>query len=335
MHRSSIIQIAAHGWPELVTECATAKPASEERLSAAPLWQIDASGRLYALRGWRPEQYTQAERVSSLLHRVYQPESLVVPVPIGVVAGGNEYLVHAAGLLWELTPWLPGCPCDATDITSQHVESACDKLALLHMRAKGLPSSEWRNSTSLYLARVAELERQLADGNFEHCDGSNLIWWPFHLPRPAEALGRAVRQVRGQYALLDFNKLPVQLVWGDAWISNFLFDQQRAVGLVDFVTVRPDTPMADLARLLGSVSGPNNHWWRIGLAAYDSQRRLDDLEWQALGALYDIGTVLSLANWLRWLAVERRTFTNQAAAVSRAAHFARRLAALLELPATM
>ena len=335
MDSSSIIQIAARGWPELVTERAIAKPASEERLSAAPLWRIDASGRSYALRGWCLERRTQVAQVFNFLRHVYEPECLLVPVPIGVSAAANEYLVQDAGMLWELTPWLSGSPCEATEITDHQLESACGKLALLHIRAKSLPISEQRDSTSRHLAQLAELERQLAAGTLDDFDTSKLAaWWPVHWPRPVDALGRAIRQARGQHALLDSKKLPAQLIWGDAWVNNFLFDHQLAVGLVDFVTVRPDTPMADLARLVGSVAWPNDRRWRKGVAAYDSQRRLTDLEWQALAALYDIGTVLSLANWLRWLTVEQRTFNHQPAAVSRAAHFAKRLAALLELPAT-
>jgi Ser/Thr protein kinase RdoA (MazF antagonist) len=81
----------------------------------------------------------------------------------------------------------------------------------------------------------------------------------------------------------------------------------------------------DLARLLGSLVREDQAAWRRGLAAY---RRLAPLEAEeeALAFALDVtGTILSVANWLRWLYEERRPFSDRSAVAHRLAELVRRL----------
>jgi Ser/Thr protein kinase RdoA (MazF antagonist) len=101
------------------------------------------------------------------------------------------------------------------------------------------------------------------------------------------------------------------------------------VGLVDFATVRVDTPHADLARLLGSATTDHPDWWQAGLDSYARVRPLSAADREFIRHLVDVGTVLSLGNWLCWLGVESRQFANPAEAHRRLHHFHRRLTELL------
>jgi hypothetical protein len=71
-----------------------------------------------------------------------------------------------------------------------------------------------------------------------------------------------------------------------------------------------DTPACDVARLLGSLVGPDPTRRQIGIAAYDSVRQLSASELLAVDAL-DAGIViLAGCNWIRWICIERRQFEN-------------------------
>ncbi len=329
------VQIAAQGWPTLVTPDARAAPVAVDRLATTPLWRLDASGNPYALRGWGHEQLQQAQLAEQFVKHVHAPMAVTVPVPLAVDRGGvGSFFLHA-GCWWELAPWLAGTSGIESPANDAQVALACRTLARLHQRAASCPSEERGQSDgpiARNLGRLTELEREFANGLLAGGDGGQLaeVWRP-SWPEPAEVLIRASQLTRQRLLPLQMATLRQQMIWGDAWHNNFLFSEALVVGMVDFATVRFDTPMADLARLLGSVGRPTDARWQTGLSAYAEVRPLDAPEGRALTVLYDSASVLSMANWLRWLAVEKRVFANQHVALARARHFAERVAILVGL----
>jgi Ser/Thr protein kinase RdoA (MazF antagonist) len=80
--------------------------------------------------------------------------------------------------------------------------------------------------------------------------------------------------------------------------------------------MRPESPAADVARLLGSMA-QNPDDWEAGIQAYQVERPLSERECQLAIIFHRSGTILSPLNWLRWIYLEGREFDNRAAVVKR------------------
>jgi len=106
------------------------------------------------------------------------------------------------------------------------------------------------------------------------------------------------------------SQVPLQFCAGDIWRDHVLFQGDRVVGLVDFGSSRVDNVSADLARLLGSMAGDDPERWRIGLAAYQAIRPLEEAERRLVKA-FDRSTVLmSGLNWIDWIYCQGREFVS-------------------------
>jgi len=77
-------------------------------------------------------------------------------------------------------------------------------------------------------------------------------------------------------------------------------------GLIDFGALRIDTPLADIARLVGSLAGDDQAARQFALESYDSLRPLSRQDRELIDLLDRANVVLSGLNWLRWLYLERR-----------------------------
>ena len=111
-----------------------------------------------------------------------------------------------------------------------------------------------------------------------------------------------------------------------------LFLDDEVSGIVDFGSMRPENVAADVARLLGSLAGDNGADWQAGLAAYQAGRRLSDDELRLI-AFFDRSTVLMGGlQWLEWMYLEKRSFDDPAAVLSRVDEFVSRLARLAHGP---
>jgi len=101
---------------------------------------------------------------------------------------------------------------------------------------------------------------------------------------------------------------------GDVWSEHVRFEGNKITGLIDFGGMRYDHPAQDLARLLGSYTQGNALRRQLALAQYAPAT--PELEPLTI-LLDDCGTIVSLCNWLRWLLLEKRPFSDQARATSR------------------
>jgi Ser/Thr protein kinase RdoA (MazF antagonist) len=142
----------------------------------------------------------------------------------------------------------------------------------------------------------------------------------------------AVRAPSVQQQLSNALRQPVLqvLCLRDIWHDHVLFTGDRVTGLVDFGALRWETVAGDLARLLGSLVGDDRSAWQQGLAAYQEVRPLEPAE-AALVEIFDAsGVLLGGLQWIRWIAVEGRTFPNRQGVILRLDEILRRL----EQPAT-
>lgn len=293
------------------------------------MWRIDTDKAQFALRGWANSDLPRAEAASKLVTHISRQASLRVPVPLATGGRFASLLYPAGGWHWELAPWLEGEADFAAHPSCERLEAMCRALAELHLTAADLPAPEQPLAIRRHFEALADLQQAGQHGHFSRLDSREL---PVKCPVGPDwgaALLRGVEVARQQLAPLQAVPLAGQWTWGDAWHNNFLLVGEQVTGVVDFATARIDTPMADLARLLGSTIVEHRDWWAGGIRAYAALRPLSEVESRAVGALCASGTVLSLANWLRWLGIERRVFAAPRAACDRMSHFALRLTHLL------
>jgi homoserine kinase type II len=92
----------------------------------------------------------------------------------------------------------------------------------------------------------------------------------------------------------------------DIWHDHVLFTGDAVTGIIDFGAMRLDTPLTDIARLVGSLVGDDDDARYFALDAYAELRPLSGDDQRLIDLLDASGQVVAAANWLRWLYVERR-----------------------------
>jgi homoserine kinase type II len=109
------------------------------------------------------------------------------------------------------------------------------------------------------------------------------------------------------------NDVPVQPCLCDLWRDHLLFVGDQLTGLVDYGALKVDHVAVDLARMLGSLVEDDAPSWESGLKAYRRLRPFSPSDEHLARMLDRSGTILGLANWLRWLYHNGRTFEDLSA----------------------
>jgi len=99
--------------------------------------------------------------------------------------------------------------------------------------------------------------------------------------------------------------------------EHFLFVGDQVSGIVDFGSMRVESPVGDIARALGSLVGDDEELRRTGLAAYEAVRPLTDNERKVVAAFDHSEVLLSAINWLDWIFCQGRQFDDWQAVLSR------------------
>jgi Ser/Thr protein kinase RdoA (MazF antagonist) len=102
---------------------------------------------------------------------------------------------------------------------------------------------------------------------------------------------------------VDFKSL-LQPAIRDVHHDHVLFTGEEVSGIVDFGSLRIDTPLADIARLVGSLVGDDQEARTSALDAYARLRPLTVQDRQLIELLDESGLVLSGLNWLTWLYID-------------------------------
>ncbi len=109
--------------------------------------------------------------------------------------------------------------------------------------------------------------------------------------------------------------LPIQWVLRDVHIEHVLFQDGQVSGIIDFDAARRDTVAVDLARWAGSfidLGLEKNRIWEAVWSGYQAVRPISACEQQLASAMEEISWYLRLANWVVWVALERREFPDSA-----------------------
>jgi Ser/Thr protein kinase RdoA (MazF antagonist) len=229
----------------------------------------------------------------------------IVADPLATKSGAT--FVEHAGHFWELAHWKQGAPQDGSLASKERLRAAFHAVAKFHQlaahyerRRGAAPSIADRHERTEYmqhrgLAEIKSAMQSIAIG-------------------PLNDAARVLYQL-AQHSLTD-SKRPVHLpVAAKLWLQpvirdihreHVLFSGDEVSGLIDFGALRIDTPLADVARLIGSLAGDDVAARQFCIDCYSELAPLSQEDRGLIDLLDDSGLILSALNWLMWLYVERR-----------------------------
>lgn len=312
-------------------------------LSGAEVWQLRFGSTYYCLRRWPGEVDASRTARVSWIHRVVARtaaagfEHLAVPRN---TKSGRTWTEHA-GHIWEVAPWLPGEACLQEKSSPTRVRAALTALARFHVAAAQVERSGESTPSPGLLARVRQLE-SLLSGEFRrrqaivrHAAGHSTRLAESLLPlarRWCELFPRVAPWVVRDLSTVAVLRVPLQPCLRDIHREHVLFVGDEVSGMVDYDAMRSDTVAGDLARLLESYVGGDADGWREGIASYEQVRPLATEERTLLPPLDASSILLSSANWIDWIYVQRIAFPSEERVRTRFAHWIERLEGLPTTP---
>lgn len=321
----------------------TVKPMPGGGFSGSQLFRVEANGGVHVLKAFPPG--TSAGRVCFVHTAVRHLRSCgVTEVPnLMPTAEGESSVADAEGHFWELQEFVRGC--SASQPTAAQAATAVRVVARIHLAAATLAENPPDIGPSPGVARRIEQAQGLvarpwsgmepdvtADANL-----ASLIR-PLRA-RAADILASGVgTSIVAGVAALTPGTLPRQTVLRDLWAPHVLYESAggtRVAGVVDCHAMGLDTPVADLARLLGSwaveAGFATAAGWEDAVRAYEQVRPLSEVERRLMPFLAASGVVFGLDNWFRWIFEQRRRFSDPAAVVSRVQQLTAALPAALDM----
>ena len=324
-----------------VQRCLSAAPG----LSGGRVWRVDSlGGESFALKRWPPGTSTsRVEEVHRTIDRIranglellpkYWPlgESTASTDPLGLTVSFDTFREDHEGCVWELADWQPGQPI-AQDAGLDVIALGAETIGRFHAASRRIGC--WQQpclAVASRRARLAELSSEiepalsrptfsLATHSLQVVVEAAVNWLRLHW----SARSRAVAD-----SLARFSSLPVTTHWvlRDVHREHVLFTQPDGTTLqpsaiIDFDAIRIDSPATDLARWVTSFSTCHRDRERAFEAVLAGHRRgsafqcgggdsLETSEFLALfSVLVETTPVLSLANWVVWLVVENRRFSD-------------------------
>lgn len=281
--------------------------------SGSLLWRVEAaSGQDYCLRRW-PAEHPTAERLE-LIHAVLDHVSRNgfsrVPVPISSSSGT---FLAVRNHLWELSRWLPGVADASAQPSAARITAAMKALADFHAGAatfqRFVGIAPTITDRLKILGQLQAEDVRVIDAALDQPLAPELDI----RARPLFEAGRAAlaHDCWQSLAAHAQDQLPLQPAIRDIHRDHVLFIGDKVSGLIDFGALRIDTPLADVARLIGSMGGADAAARQLACDAYFQQRSLSGeplttSERQLIDVLDQTGLILSVFSWLRWLYVERR-----------------------------
>lgn len=315
--------------------------------SGAAIWRVETVTGDFALRRW-PQSGLPRVRIEGLHRLLEHVRSEVRCVAVPLRTTNSTTLVSTAGQLWQLEPWLPGVADYHVRPSRERLRSAMELLAQWHLLAERFipeaAAAVWffgrsaavspaiRERFEIVAAIDAEqltrVSQSLSGGqsglvNDSAIRGLARLMFTF-FQRGREAITAELRLLR---------EIPFRLqpCLRDVWHDHLLFDGAAVTGLIDPSACRVENVAADLARLIGSLVEDDRTEWDFALAEYQRHRSLSASELALVTVLDRSGVLLSGWTWLKWLCLDRRTFSDTVAVTRRLTEIVRRMERLVSV----
>jgi homoserine kinase type II len=229
----------------------------------------------------------------------------VVAYPFKTVSGRT--FVEHADHIWELTDWRPGkadyhqFPSRTKLRAAMHVLARFHALSALHGSSGagfGTFLRRWQLANQLKQGRLADIETALKKPLDDKLD-----------ERAKRMLQLAAYQLHRFAWTEAFETAAANetfLVIRDIHHDHVLFTGDEVTGLIDFGAMDIDTPLTDIARLVGSLVGDDREDRQAAFDAYAELRPLSEDARKLIDWLDESSLVLGAMNWLTWLYLERR-----------------------------
>lgn len=234
-------------------------------------------------------------------------------IPALIPSPDGQTTCEVAGSTWELMSWLPG-DCETNrSTTAPRIAAACRALARFHEATRSNSSigpapalldrrERW---DTLQSGTLAEIRSAVSQRRIPQLDDLARAWLNKHNQLDGQLAARLAEAVAVP--------LTLQPAIRDLWRDHVLFTGDEVTGFVDFGAMRIDTPLTDLARLIGSLAGDDSQLRQVALDAYSAIRPLSPKEVRLIDLLDHTGVILSGWNWLDWLYRQDRRFPSLAA----------------------
>lgn len=287
----------------------------------------DEGGRYVLKRLGFGADRAHAAFVHRLVQHVRTRADPHIAEPAATPRGETLWQDHAGGL-WELSHFVAGVPVPRPE--GPQAVAAAAALARVHEAAASLPGHppllavprslvERRRRAVEFAGRPWSRLRAgaVAAGHAAHPDLAAAVATRVSIAN-ATLSDCGGRGMIDRLARLEPTACLVQAVLRDVWHEHVLFADQPDGGVAGFIDAQAagiDTPITDLARLLGSWQP------RLGTAHLPLAKRWPEA-WQAYAAvrplpagaerlaqlLHAAGVVFGLDNWFRWTLEEGRVF---------------------------
>jgi homoserine kinase type II len=299
-------------------------------LSGALFWRITLPQQEFILRRW-PGEHPTPERlrfIHAVLRHACDRGIAFIPLPLATRDG--QSFVGYDGHLWELGPLMPGAADFERNPSTEKLQAAMRTLAQFHLAVADFDATRFNTPqpASPIWRRIARLTQPHPEGIVALARAVTDSIWPELAPLAREfvaALPGAAMRALAFLEPVSSAALPLQPCIRDVWHDHVLFTGDKVTGIIDFGALDFDTPAVDIARLLGSLAGDDRGRWQNGIDAYTTVRPLSPEERAALPAFDASATVIALANWVRWIYIERRHFENRPQVVARFAALLNRM----------
>jgi Ser/Thr protein kinase RdoA (MazF antagonist) len=241
----------------------------------------------------------------------------IVPTLLNWPCHPNATRCTEAGSHWELMQWMPGHPL-SEDASPGRIGAGAAAIARFHrsvadmgVRIEVPPAILNRLHRLRELHQIVpqlRLDREL-DPRLQPVVQSacQLLAWKW------TGLRLSLEQMLQTHAE---RAIPIQWVLRDVHRGHVLFEHDHVSGLIDFDAIRCDTPLTDLARWVSDfVVGRDDQVaiWDSAAAGFFGNVPEDDRagvgnDLNLVRCLVRASLWISLANWLDWILLQRRTF---------------------------
>jgi len=294
--------------------------------SGARLWSVRTEADAFCLKAWPPGD-PSPDRLRWIHHLMRLARHQGLPfVPAVSETRGRSTSVHHAGRLWELTTWMPGAANFHADSTADKLRAACAAVAHLHrVWARVDPLAGPCPAVQRRYERAREWLEWTEGGWQPPLDQSPAPELPPWTARAWTLLPAGVRYVSRVLQPWIDRPVPLQPCLCDVWHDHVLFTNNEVTGLIDYGAAKTDHAAVDLARLLGSMIADDAAMRDVGFRAYAQLRPLSPEEQELVVHLDRTGTIIGMANWLKWLYRDRKRFDDYQAVAARLADLVQRV----------